>query len=73
MAVYRGIYIVYIGRLFVLGPKVGGRRGSQSKEGWFKGFQMRNSVRLERVEDIFIASLRENKSVFLSCQHEAIV
>ena len=36
VAVYRGIYIVYIGRLFVLRPKVGGRRGWRSKEGRFK-------------------------------------
>ena len=35
VAVYRGIYVLYIGRIFVPGPKVGGRRGWRSIGGRF--------------------------------------
>ena len=37
VAVYRGIYVLYIGRIFVLWPKVGGRRGWRSIGGRFNG------------------------------------
>ena len=37
VAVYRGIYVLYIGRIFVPGPKVGGRRGWRSIGGRFNG------------------------------------
>ena len=44
VAVYRGIYVLYIGRIFVLGPKVGGRRGWRSIGGRFNGVLLYSEI-----------------------------